>query len=99
LTAQTWSPPLNLFKTKVANASPSISSETIINYLLFWLAYSKNLRIDWTLLIFLSARRINGFLNSHFDDFVSVTKYGEIYPLSHLIPSTYSTSVSSVFPS
>jgi hypothetical protein len=29
----------------------------------------------------------------------SVTKYGEIYPLSHLRPSTYSTSVSKVFPS
>ena len=31
LTAQTCKPPRNLFNTKVANASPSISSATIIN--------------------------------------------------------------------
>jgi hypothetical protein len=41
---------------------------------LFWLAYSKNFRIDWTLLIFLSANKISGFLNSVFEFLVSVTK-------------------------
>jgi hypothetical protein len=45
-TAHTYRPPLNLFNTSVASASPSTSSATIKSYLLFWLAYSKNFRID-----------------------------------------------------
>lgn len=35
LTAHTYSPPLNLFNTSVARASPSISSATMISCLLF----------------------------------------------------------------
>lgn len=42
---------------------------------------------------------MRGFLNSVLEFLVSVTKYGDMKPLSHLTPSTYSTSVSKVFPS
>lgn len=37
--------------------------------------------------------------NSHFNVFWLVTKYGETYPLSNLIPSTYSISCYKVLPS
>jgi len=50
-------------------------------------------------LIFLSTNSTNAFSISTFYVLESVIKYGEMYPLSHFIPSTYSTSVSRVFPS
>jgi len=47
----------------------------------------------------LSTSNTRAFSNSTLDVLGSVMKYGEMYPLSHLSPSTYSTSVSNVLPS
>ena len=40
-----------------------------------------------------------GFSKSAFYDFISVAKYGEIYPLSNFMPSTNSSSWVKVLPS
>lgn len=66
LTAQTFNPPLNLFKTKVAKASDSTSSQIINKGLYYYMACSKKCKIDYTLLIFFSANKTKGFSKSTF---------------------------------
>lgn len=66
LTAQTFNPPLNLFKTKVAKASDSTSSQIITKGLFYYIACSKKCKIDYILLIFFSANKIKGFSKSTF---------------------------------
>jgi hypothetical protein len=98
-TKQILSPPLNLLITSAAKGSLSMSSATMSRGFCVWLACSRNLRISYNEEIFFSTSRIMGLSYSTFADLAFVTKYGEMYPLSHLRPSTYSTSVASVFPS
>mmetsp|Transcript_36459 Transcript_36459/g.32722 ORF Transcript_36459/g.32722 Transcript_36459/m.32722 type:complete len:325 (-) Transcript_36459:69-1043(-) len=57
LTAQTFKPPLSLFKTKVAKASLSTSSAMMRRGLFCLAACSRRGRIVWMLLIFFSQRR------------------------------------------
>ena len=93
-TATTFKPPLNLFTTKVANASPSTSSEIIINGLPAWTTASKRGTIGCRFVNFFSCNRIKGFSNSVVILSLLVIKYGDKYPLSNCIPSTTSNSVS-----
>mmetsp|Transcript_24340 Transcript_24340/g.32607 ORF Transcript_24340/g.32607 Transcript_24340/m.32607 type:complete len:331 (+) Transcript_24340:677-1669(+) len=99
LTAATLRPPRSLFTTRVARASLSTSSATRRRGFCCCMQASRKGRICCTLLIFLSTRRTPAFWNSTLEVLASVTKYGEMYPRSHLRPSTYSTSVSRLFPS
>ena len=64
LTATTFKPPLNLFTTKVAKASPSTSSAMINNDLDDWTTDSKSGTIDCKLDNFFSHNKISGLSNS-----------------------------------
>ena len=87
-TATTFKTPLSLFRTSVDNASPSISSAIITSFPDCCINASSNGNISCMLLIFLSVISIYGFSITASILSVSVTKYGEIYPLSNCIPST-----------
>ena len=90
-TAAIFRAPLNLFTTKVANASPSTSSAIMSKGFPDCATGSKIGRRSFIAEIFLSYKRICGFSRSDsiFSEFV--TKYGDKYPLSNCIPSTTST--------
>ena len=99
LTAAIFNEPLNLLTTKVANASPSISSAIIKSGLPDWATGSKIGSKSFITDIFLSVISIWGVSRSASIFSESVTKYGDIYPLSNCIPSTTSTYVSVPFAS
>ncbi len=98
-TATTFNTPLSLFNINVDNASPSISSAIITSFPDCCINPSNNGNISCMFSIFLSVINIYGFsiIASIFS--VSVTIYGDTYPLSNCIPSTTTTSVSDVFDS
>ena len=98
-TATTFSTPLNLFNTNVDNASPSISSQIITNFADCCIKASSSGKISWILLIFLSVIKIYGLSITASILSVSVTIYGDTYPLSNCIPSTTFNSVLDVFDS
>merc|ERR1719510_887592 len=60
---------------------------------------SKTGRMLWTVEIFLSYTSTSGSSKVHFWALVSVTKYGEMNPLSNFMPSTTSNSCTIVLPS
>ena len=74
LTATTFRPPLNLFTTKVAKASPSTSSEIIINGLLACTTDSSKGTIGCRLVNFFSTKSTKGFSSSVVIFSVFVTK-------------------------
>jgi hypothetical protein len=88
LTAQTWTPAWILLTIKLVNGSLSTSSAMINKGLFFSKATSKNLRMCLKEVILCSVIRMSGFSKSTFWDFWLLTKYGEMYPLSNLSPST-----------
>ena len=99
LTAATFIPPRSLLTTSVASASPSTSSATMISGFCVFTTCSRSGSIDWSDDTFFSTRRMNGFSTSTFCVFGEVMKYGEMKPRSNFIPSTTSSSSSSVLPS
>mmetsp|Transcript_11690 Transcript_11690/g.19676 ORF Transcript_11690/g.19676 Transcript_11690/m.19676 type:complete len:280 (-) Transcript_11690:408-1247(-) len=99
LTAATLTPPRSLFTTSVASASPSTSSATMTSAFCILTTCSRRGSIAWSDEIFFSTSRMRGFSNSAFCVLGEVMKYGEMYPRSNFMPSTTSSSFSSVFPS
>ena len=99
LTATTFNTPLNLFKINVDSASPSISSQIITNLPDCCIKLSNNGNISWIFPIFLSVINIYGLSTTASIFSVSVTIYGDTYPLSNCIPSTTFNSVWEVFDS
>jgi hypothetical protein len=99
LTAATLRVPLSLLTTRVANASPSISSAIITKGRLVCAIFSRTGRRSFILLIFLSKIKIYGLSKSASIFSGLVTKYGLKYPLSNCIPSTVVTVVSIPFAS
>ena len=91
--------PLKLFTTKVASASPSISSAMINKGFPAFATDSNNGSRSLIFEIFLSKRRIYGESNSTVILSWFVMKYGDKYPLSNCIPSTTSSSFSMPLPS
>mmetsp|Transcript_18926 Transcript_18926/g.23844 ORF Transcript_18926/g.23844 Transcript_18926/m.23844 type:complete len:250 (-) Transcript_18926:84-833(-) len=99
LTAQTLIPARNLLTTKVASASLSTSSATINNELCALTILSKIGTSCCKFETFFSTSKMCGFSNSHTWVLALVIKYGLMYPRSNFIPSTTSSSLSSVLPS
>mmetsp|Transcript_19663 Transcript_19663/g.47665 ORF Transcript_19663/g.47665 Transcript_19663/m.47665 type:complete len:228 (-) Transcript_19663:666-1349(-) len=91
-TAHTCSPPLSLFSTKVANASPSTSSATISRGRWSLDTCSSTGRILCTFEIFLSCMSTSGFVISTTCALALVQKWGEMNPRSKRMPSTTSSS-------
>ena len=96
LTAQTFKLPLILFTTRVDKASPSISSAMINISLPACNDCSRIGSNSFILDIFLSTINICILVSIASILLASVTKYGDIYPLSNCIPSTTSNVVSDV---
>mmetsp|Transcript_3352 Transcript_3352/g.15497 ORF Transcript_3352/g.15497 Transcript_3352/m.15497 type:complete len:385 (-) Transcript_3352:353-1507(-) len=99
LTAQIFTPPLSLLTMRVARASDSTSSATMRSGRLVLSTDSSTGRSGLRPEIFFSKIRTYGFSSSHFWFLALVMKYGEMYPRSNFIPSTTSSSFSSVLPS
>ena len=99
LTATTFKIPLILFTTSVERASPSKSSEMINSDLFCCDTDSNNGSISLMCWILLSVIRIKGLSNTEVIVLLSVTKYGDLYPLLNCIPSTVSRYVSPVLDS
>mmetsp|Transcript_26067 Transcript_26067/g.66112 ORF Transcript_26067/g.66112 Transcript_26067/m.66112 type:complete len:433 (+) Transcript_26067:118-1416(+) len=99
LMAATLTPPRSLFTTSVASASPSTSSAMITSGFCTLTTCSRRGRSDCSVETFFSTRRMNGFSNSAFCVLGLVAKYGEMKPRSNFMPSTTSSSFSSVCPS
>ena len=91
--------PRNLLTTRVASASPSISSATISKGRLNFATCSSSGSRSFIELIFFSWIRMIGFSSTTSMRSGSVTKYGERYPRSNCIPSTMSSEVSIVLAS
>src|SRR5438046_3573695 len=87
-TAADCSVPRSRFTTRVARASPSISSATISSERLILEACSRSGKRFFIELTFFSKIKIKQFSSTHCIRSGSVTKYGERYPRSNCIPST-----------
>jgi len=99
LTATDVKVPLSLFTTKVASASPSTSSAKINNGLPEFITFSSNGSKSLTAVIFEFTIKIYGFSRTASCLSASVTKYGDMKPLSNCIPSVKSNSIPNVWPS
>ena len=96
LTATDVNVPRILFTTNVASASPSISSAKINNGLPEFITFSKIGSKSFTAVIFELTIRMYGFSRIASCLSASVTKYGDMNPLSNCIPSVKSSSIPKV---
>ena len=99
LTATLRNVPRILLTTSVASASPSTSSAMITSGLPDWLTFSSTGSMSLTAEIFEFAIRMYGSSITASIRSGSVTKYGEMNPLSNRMPSTNSSSMPKVLDS
>src|SRR5712664_2388885 len=98
-TAAVCSVPRSLFTTKVARASPSMSSAMMRNGLPTRATCSSSGSMSFITLIFFSWMRTSASSSTTSMRSASVTKYGDRYPRSNCMPSTTSSTVSADFDS
>ena len=98
-TAHTLIVAFALLTTKIANASCSMSSATISSGRLSACAACNKGNTCAVLVSLPSYKKINGLSNTACIVELSVTKYGDLKPLSNIIPSTTSREVSPDFDS